>query len=74
MLNIKYLDLPGTIKAVSTKNEDDSYTVILNSKLNYEQNVSSYNHEISHIDNNDFVKECVNDIECQAHEIFKKGV
>ena len=69
MLNIKYLDLPGTVKAVSTKNEDDSYTVILNSKLNYEQNISSYKHEISHIDNDDFCKECADSIEYNAHKL-----
>ena len=69
MLNIKYLDLPCTVKAVSTKNEDDSYTVILNSKLNYEQNVSSYKHEMSHISNNDFCKECADNIEYNAHKL-----
>ena len=70
MVVVKYLDLPPRIKAVSTKNEDDSYTVILNSKLNHEQNIESYKHEIDHIENNDFCKECADCIEYHAH--FKR--
>lgn len=67
MVNVKFLDLPPKIKAVATKNEDNTYTVILNSKLNYEQQLESYKHEIDHIKNNDFCKECVDHIEYQAH-------
>ena len=67
MVNVKYLDLPTRVKAVSTKNEDDSYTVILNSKLNHEQNLESYKHEIRHIKNNDHDKQDVNMIELLNH-------
>lgn len=67
MVNVKFLDLPTRVKAVSTKNEDDSYTVILNSKLNHEQNLESYKHEIRHIKNNDHDKQDVNMIELLNH-------
>lgn len=69
MINVKYLQLPLRVKAVSIKNEDDSYTIILNSKLNLEQNKESYLHEIEHIKQNDFDKEDVNKIEL---ELLKK--
>lgn len=68
MVNVQFLDLPVRVKAVSTKNEDNSYTVILNSKLSYEQQLESYKHEIFHIENNDFVKECVDSIEYNARK------
>jgi len=67
LLLIKYVDLPPKIKAVSTENEDGSYTVILNSKLNYEQNVESFKHEIRHIEKKDFDKDDVDMIELLNH-------
>ena len=67
MVLVKFADLPCRVKAVSIENEDGSYTVILNSKLNYEQNLEGYQHEIRHIDNNDFCKECTDRIEYYAH-------
>ena len=69
MVIVKYLDLPCRVKGICTENEDDSYTIILNSKLNYEQNVESYKHELSHISNNDFSKECVDKIECDSRKL-----
>lgn len=69
MINVKYLELPCRVKALSTKNEDDSYTIILNSKLNIEQNKRSFLHELRHIKKNDFNKEDVNKIEL---DLFKE--
>jgi len=64
---VKFVDLPCRVKAVSTENEDGSYTVILNSKLNYEQNVESFKHEIRHIEKKDFDKDDVDMIELLNH-------
>ncbi len=63
MINVLYLQLPSRVKGHITKNEDDSYTIILNSRLSHEQNVRTYKHEISHINNDDFEKSDVNQIE-----------
>ena len=63
MINVQFLDLPCRVKAVSIKNEDQSYTVILNSKLNQEQQLQSYKHELIHIINYDFDKEDADRIE-----------
>lgn len=68
MVNVRFLQLPCRVKAFTTKNEDDSYTIILNSRLNYEQQLKSYKHELDHIQNNDFDKEDVDVIEYYAHE------
>ena len=67
MVNVKFLDLPSRIKAVSTKNEDDSYTVVVNSRLNREQQLEGYKHEIHHIVNEDHEKHDINYIEVNAH-------
>ena len=67
MVNVHLLPLPCRIKAVSTKNEDDSYTIILNSRLSHEQQIKSYKHELKHIKNGDFDKENVDIIEYIAH-------
>lgn len=67
MVNVKFLDMPGRIKAVATKNEDDSLTVVINSRLNCEQQREGYKHELTHIINEDHDKYDVNTIEVNAH-------
>ncbi len=63
-----FKDLPTQIKALTVKNKDGSYTVIVNSRLNYEQQQQSFVHELQHIINCDFEKECnINEIETIAH-------
>lgn len=72
MVNVQFLNLPGRIKAVATKNEDESYTVVINSRLNHEQQLEGYQHELYHIDNNDFCKEDVDCIEYNAHIVKER--
>lgn len=61
-------DLPTKIKAVHTVNEDGSYTIFINARLNLEQQQKGYIHELYHIINEDIksLKE-VNEIEYIAH-------
>lgn len=63
MINVRCLSLPLKIKAFSSKNEDGSYTIVLNDKLNYEQNIESFIHELSHIVREDHEKCSVEEIE-----------
>ena len=42
-------DMPHRIKALARKNEDDSYTIVLNARHTREQNLKSYEHEMRHI-------------------------
>ena len=69
MVFVKMVDLPVTVKAFVHRNDDDSYTIILNSRLCREQNVSSYLHELQHIDNADLESlETADSIEYKRHE------
>ncbi len=63
-----YTDLPTTIGGFVVENGDMSYTIVLNSRLNHERNIISYEHELKHIVNNDFEKYNVQEIECKAHD------
>lgn len=62
------MNLPCHIKGLTTKNEDDSYTIFLNSRLSCEQQKKSYLHELQHIYNDDFSKENVSIIELNARK------
>ncbi|MCI8483463.1 MAG: ImmA/IrrE family metallo-endopeptidase [Lachnospiraceae bacterium] len=67
-INTIYADMPETIKSFVVCNPDLSYTIVLNSKMSYEQNLISYAHEIAHIKNNDYDKKCdVDVLEYTAH-------
>lgn len=67
-VNVRYIDLPATVKSYVVNNQDQSYTIVLNSNLNYEQNMKSYLHEMEHISNGDYEKKCSADwIEITAH-------
>ena len=69
MVFVKMIDLPVTVKAFVHRNDDDSYTIILNSRLCREQNVRSYLHELQHIDNADLGSfETADSLEYKRHE------
>lgn len=66
---VKLIELPYTIRSYVVLNKDQSYTIVLNSKLSHEQNMISYWHEIEHIKNGDYDKKCsVDMIELFAHD------
>ena len=56
------------INEVVLKNDDGTFTVLLNSKFNEEQLREAYEHAVSHIRNNDFDKLSVQSIETEAHQ------
>lgn len=65
---VNYADLPCAIGAFVISNNDDTYTIILNSRLSREKNMESYAHELLHIKNGDYEKKCSIDlIEIAAH-------
>lgn len=66
-INTLYANLPTTIPAYVVENNDMSYTIVLNSRLSHEKNILSYWHEIRHIQEHDFEKEDVQEIEAEAH-------
>lgn len=64
-----YLNLPCKIKGFAVYNScEDYYTIVLNSRLSYAQNIKTYWHELKHIKNNDFFSNLtVNELETLAH-------
>lgn len=68
-INVVLMDNPFGIKGSVNKNDDGSYTVIINSKLNAEQQREVYLHEVEHIENGDFDKTDVDIIEHDAHKM-----
>ncbi len=65
---IIYYDLPCSVKGFVKKTSDDYYVIVLNSRLNWEQNQSSLLHELEHIQKGDFEIDCnVQEIEYKRH-------
>ncbi len=56
-----------TVNEVVTENEDGSYTIFINSRLNYEKQTKAYLHAMKHITGDDFQKDDVQSIEYLAH-------
>ena len=65
---VKKVDLPVTVGAYTIKDKNDDYTVFLNERRNYENQLEAYLHELNHIKNGDFYKEgSVDVIEKSTH-------
>ena len=65
-VTIRYIDLPGSVKSF-VKEKDGDYTIVLNSRLSREAQRAACKHEMGHLDNGDFQKTDVQDIEKAAH-------
>lgn len=50
------------------KNEDGSYTILINAKLSDQGQLLAYKHALKHITNEDFEKIDVQEIEHAAHK------
>lgn len=70
-INIQVLDFKNSIPATSCLNDDGSYTIFLNSRLNIETQSNAYLHELGHIVRLDFDNSHsdVNVIESYAHRL-----
>lgn len=53
---LRYISLPPTVKVLTVQDEAGDYNIYLNSKLTYEAHTETLQHEIKHIDSNDFSK------------------
>ena len=53
---IRYLSLPCTIKGLTIQDKEGNYNVYINSRLTYESNQQTMQHELLHISSNDFQK------------------
>ena len=66
-VNVKLINFPNAGKEMVVPNEDGSYTILINAKLCYEDQVKAYEHAMRHITEHDFEKEDVQSIEYHAH-------
>ena len=49
------------------KNNDDSYTILLNARLSHERQLECYKHALLHINNDDFENDNADEIEFKSH-------
>lgn len=69
-VNVVLMDFPSKKgNEMVIPNEDGSYTIIINAGLNYESQQKAFEHAMYHIENNDFQKENVQEIEYIAHRM-----
>ena len=66
-INTWMINMDTKIKGFTSKNEDDSYSVFINSRLSHEQRMKAYAHELKHIENGDFDMFDVQKIEFDSH-------
>lgn len=64
---MQLLDMDTKIPEQLVKNSDNSYTIFLNTRLSRESQLKSYYHALTHIRDDDFCKENVQEIEFEAH-------
>ena len=68
VVNVRMVDFHQTkANEMVCENEDGSYTVLINSRMDYETQLQAYYHALSHIRNHDFEKSDVQEIESEAH-------
>ena len=63
---IIYLDGMETREAI-TENEDSSYTIFINNNLSMAKRLEAIRHAFEHIEENDFEKNDVQEIEYKRH-------
>lgn len=68
-IGVHLIDMDTAIHEQVVLNEDGSYSIFLNARLNYEARMKAYQHALLHIANDDFYKEDVDDIEATAHRV-----
>lgn len=57
-----YRDLPGRVRALTNKNDDGSYTIIINARCSWEVQKAAVLHELMHIKGNDFSEDVQADL------------
>lgn len=68
-VNTQLIDMDVRVAEHVIKNNDDTYTVLLNARLSHERQLEAYSHALQHIHNDDFEKETADKIEFDAHRV-----
>ena len=66
-INTQIIDMDVLVGEQVIKNNDDSYTILLNARLSHERQLECYRHALLHISNDDFEKDNADLIEITAH-------
>jgi len=67
---IHVVDMPTTIPAMTVKNRDGSYTILINARLSQAGQLRALKHEQAHLRNRDFERDDSADkIEAERHKI-----
>ena len=66
-VNVVYLNMEYGVHEQVTLNADGSYTIFLNARDSSFMNQYSLHHALQHINNHDFEKSDVQQIEAEAH-------
>ena len=66
-INTRLIDMDVLVGEQIIKNNDDSYTILLNARLSHERQLECYRHALLHIDNEDFEKDNADKIEKNTH-------
>lgn len=67
VVNCNIINFPNGGNEMVVKNEDGSYTILINAKLSDQGRIEAYEHALKHIENEDFEKMNVQEIEFAAH-------
>jgi hypothetical protein len=51
---VRYIALPPKIKGLTVQDSKGNYNIYLNSRLTYEANLETLQHELDHVAENDF--------------------
>lgn len=62
-IGVYFIDMDTSIDEQVVYNEDDSFSIFINARINWERQMLAYHHALEHIMNYDFCKECADEIE-----------
>ena len=68
-IGVHLIDMDTMIREQVILNEDGSFSIFINARLNHEAQLLAYQHALLHILNDDFHKEDVDEIESVAHKV-----
>lgn len=60
--------LDTSAREMVTENPDGGHTILLNARISQEARMEAYGHAMKHIENDDFRREDVQEIETEAHQ------
>lgn len=71
-VNVVVMDISNTkTRELVMENEDGTYTIFINARLSYESQLEAYKHAMKHINEEDFQKSDVQNIELNAHDLMR---